>query len=669
MTVSPASRPVALIDQFRVELRRTQVVSFDVFDTLVYRPGHFSPKDLFYRLVPTVAEILGRDVPDFVEQRIRAEKAARVRAWGSGVQDVGIGDIYRELGRRLQVRGEVLKRLIRCELEAESSVLEAQDIGKRLFEIAHESDRQVILLSDTYFDGDFLAEILAGCGYRDPGRVYASSDYGKTKDDGSLYRMVLDELGIDPARMLHVGDNVHSDFNVPLGLGIRSLHLPTDKGRMKSLHSVGDVASGSSFASAILSEVSERYWSESPGPSGTLGRSSLRLAVLYLAFAVWLVRRISGTESRTVYFASRDGLIMRRFFDLVARACGVEVRSRYLYVSRMALYPTLVHSAPELARALMAHSWGGLSVRAAVSRLALSYGQCQPLLSRQGLSDPDRVLDDRTAKRFSRFLEEAWPLVISGNEEHYALACEYLRQEAVLSNEPAAFVDVGWHGSLQNCLVRLLEHMGVRKGLEGHYLATFERPRGAPGSFVAEGYLLNNDEPRWISDLVRSGPSLIELFHGAPHGSVSGYRREAGKVVPTLDQDSEEQLQFEQIIGPVQEAAFEFVSEVLDRHRGLGVEPLPRDMVARIALSVIYQPDGDEARLFGRLKHAADFGGERRSLTGELEWDLSQLGPSQSFLDGTFPLWPPGFRRLKSLRSFERTSRTDFPVPASLRGR
>lgn len=637
------------MNDFRLALERADVVSFDVFDTLVHRPGLFSPKDLFYLLEDEVAKTLGREVPDFAGQRIQAEKEARVRAWGRGVQDVSLAAIYRELGRRLGVRGERLDRLMQNELDAERSVLAPCALGGRLLEVAREVGKGVVLVSDTYFGAAFVEEVLGAGGYSGGDPVYASSAYGKTKDDGSLFRVVLEDLGVAPGRLLHVGDNIHSDFNVPLGLGIRSFPVPTSKGRLRSLCSVGDVPSGHPFSAAVLSDASERYWNEEPGPKGTLGRSSVRLAVLYLAFAVWVVRRVREAGCRTVYFASRDGMIMQRFFDLVARADGVDVQSRYLYVSRMALYPTLVYSDPTVARELLAHSWDGLSIRDAVGRMSLKLGRCRSLLAKHGLSDPDCLLNAESAEQFSRFLSDAWALVRRGNEKRYRLGLSYLEQEGVFGIEPAAFVDIGWHGSLQSCLVKLLEHAGVQKRIEGYYLATFQRPPGATDDFVAEGYLLDNDEPRWLSELVRSGPSLLELFHGARHGSVLGYRKAARKVVPVLDDNPEERSQFQRVIEPIQEAAFELVSGWLDSFRGLEMLPLPRDLVARIALSMIYRPDVDEARIFGRLQHAADFGGRRKSLTGALEWDLRRIGEKGGGGNGAPPLWGPGFQLLKTL--------------------
>jgi hypothetical protein len=348
---------------------------------------------------------------------------------------------------------------------------------------------------------------------------------------------------------------------------------------------------------------------------------------------------------------------MRRFFDLAARACGIEVESRYLYVSRMALYPSLIFSDPDVARELLAHSWDGLSVSAALKRMALSHDRCRPVLDRHGLAEPEEILDAGATERFSRFLGDVWPLVVRGNERRYRRARSYLEQEGVMSAEPAAFVDIGWHGSLQNCLVKLLGHLGVEKKLEGYYLATFQRPPGAAPDFLAEGYLLEKDEPRWLSALVRSSPSLLEILHGADHGGVLGYRRKLRKIVPVLENDREEQRQFKRSIQPLQEAAFELASELLNRHRNAGVRALPPDLVGRIALSLLYQPDAEEARVFGRLKHAADFGGRRRSLTGELEFDLSRL-PGIQFQDGTFPLWPAGSRVMKNL-SLSRADRAE----------
>lgn len=63
-------------------LTQVDVVSFDLFDTLVYRKGLFLPKDLFYYVQAEAEKQLGLKLDDFTALRVRAEERARARVWG-----------------------------------------------------------------------------------------------------------------------------------------------------------------------------------------------------------------------------------------------------------------------------------------------------------------------------------------------------------------------------------------------------------------------------------------------------------------------------------------------------------------------------------------------------------------------------------------------------------
>lgn len=43
------------------------------------------------------------------------------------------------------------------------------------------------------------------------------------KQDGSAYKYLIEEMKVDPSEMIHVGDNVELDGDVPKGLGITAI--------------------------------------------------------------------------------------------------------------------------------------------------------------------------------------------------------------------------------------------------------------------------------------------------------------------------------------------------------------------------------------------------------------------------------------------------------------
>lgn len=638
--------------QFESLLQIVDVVSFDLFDTLLQRAGLFSPKDLFYRVQDKAERMLERCIDDFTSIRVRAEETARVRAWGNGLEETTIDEIYIELGRMLKLDAEAIQSLKEIELDFERSALTALESGRQLYQTAFAAGKTVVIASDTYLAEEFIIEIVGRAGYGGTHKVYVSSTHGKTKSAGSLFDVVLKDHRCAPGRLLHVGDNLFSDVTVPVGKGILTLHLPTPEHCLRRRCGVGEVPSGDLVLSEMLCEVSRRSAEETKAHDlkSVLERTATEnFSLLYYAFAAWLVEQLREGGYRRVYFAARDGLIMKRYFDLIAIASGFEIDSRYLYVSRTALYPILIFSDPETALRLFCHHWDYLSIEDALRRISMTLEEGGDLLANHGLADRKLPLDETTVPKLSAFLKKIWPLLERKHKEHYQLVVAYLHQEMVLNEEKAAFVDIGWHGSVQNCLVKLLNHLGIAKDLRGFYLGTFKKPIGATPDFKARGYLVDNEEPQSIAAIVRSGPSVIELFHSAGHGGVLGYKRDGPRVSPLLEDNPAEQEQFREIIEPVQNLAFDFVSEILNRLPGVRMQAPAPGPLARIALRVIHAPTVEEALAFGHLRIASDFGASMKSITGALEWDLKEI-TAETLPDGKYPYWRPGFQVLKRFR-------------------
>ena len=183
-------------------------ISFDVFDTLLMRP-YVRPTDLFTHME------LNERIPGFSVEREDAERRARRKI----CTEITLDEIYDEISK--EFRG--LKGL---ELEYERSMLTPDPEMKKVFEHAVSSKKRVLLISDMYLPSSFIREVLEKnglCGFSD---LYVSCEHRINKHSGELYHHVLSGSDIDPKDLLHIGDNHHSDHEVPERLGIASIHYP-----------------------------------------------------------------------------------------------------------------------------------------------------------------------------------------------------------------------------------------------------------------------------------------------------------------------------------------------------------------------------------------------------------------------------------------------------------
>jgi predicted HAD superfamily hydrolase len=183
-----------------------RAVSFDLFDTLVTRP-FVRPTDLF-RLMEQEA---GR--PGFADARIGAESRAR-RELG---REITLDEIY----QRLPEYGDLSD--LECSMEMDLSLPNGPMISRLE---SFSEDHPIFITTDMYLPRSVIEGILGkhGIPYS---RLYISSETGLTKHDGRLFRHILEENGLRPEELLHIGDNRRADLRVPSRMGIRTEHVPS----------------------------------------------------------------------------------------------------------------------------------------------------------------------------------------------------------------------------------------------------------------------------------------------------------------------------------------------------------------------------------------------------------------------------------------------------------
>ncbi len=188
------------------------VVSFDIFDTLVLRRCD-QPADVF----DAVGQKLGRD--DFRRIRTEAEKTARQIAMRErGTLEVSIRDIYGVLEKEYGIPAE---EGIDTEFQTELEYCFANPELLDVFQSLRQKGRTVVIVSDMYLPHGMMERLLEHVGYTGYEKLYVSCDYGRSKGDGSLFRLVQSEYR--GRNIVHIGDNERSDVENARRCGIDSV--------------------------------------------------------------------------------------------------------------------------------------------------------------------------------------------------------------------------------------------------------------------------------------------------------------------------------------------------------------------------------------------------------------------------------------------------------------
>lgn len=208
-------------EEIRRLVDRADVVSFDVFDTLLYRVVNI-PTDVFRVMEPVVREKTGLD--GFAEKRILAEQLARKVP---GREEVTLRQIYDVFSG---ITPEICDFLMAYEQEMEQRLLRRDEAMADLLTYCASSGKRVLVISDMYHSSDFIGEVLRAFGICAYDSLYVSAEQNATKASGALFLKVEQKEKLCGRKSwLHVGDNAYSDYAIPRALGIMAVRY--DNGR------------------------------------------------------------------------------------------------------------------------------------------------------------------------------------------------------------------------------------------------------------------------------------------------------------------------------------------------------------------------------------------------------------------------------------------------------
>lgn len=195
-------------------------VSFDVFDTLIFRTfSHYS--DLFEMVESLYNKRHQNHIRCFKKERIEAEREARHLANG---KEVTINDIYNQLHYNNSIKKE-LQNIE--ELSEIDNCVSNKIMVDFLRECKHEG-KNIIIITDMYLPRSIIANILEKIGV-EYDALFISGEERVTKRSGELYKIVLKRLGIKPTELIHFGDDANNDIKQPKRLGITAMERAQDK--------------------------------------------------------------------------------------------------------------------------------------------------------------------------------------------------------------------------------------------------------------------------------------------------------------------------------------------------------------------------------------------------------------------------------------------------------
>ena len=400
------------------------VISFDVFDTLIFRPFS-SPTDMFY--------LLGVRLGCFGFASLRREAEMMARASTDKANfEVNIYDIYAHLARISPMSTDDSA----AEIALECEMCYANPYMTELCRILLARGKTLVAVSDMYLPRSVIERILTLNGYSDIKKIYVSCEYGYDKSSGKLFDYVRRDFG---RKIIHIGDNYEADVKGAERAGLSSRHYIQcnefgNRRRPSSL--VG------AFASMYKGIVNNYLYNgtHTLSPRETFG--FVYAAPVAVGFCEWLNGVCKRVEADKIFFLARDMYAFHKIYN--RHFC--EFDNEYVSVSRFALQMLIVEDYPleYFKHTVAARCDKGYTVKRALSELGLDFliPEC-PIYS---LNERD-IITARKIDSLKKMIVDSRERIAAHFSDREAAAREYFAA-LVGDARKICVADLGWSGSL-----------------------------------------------------------------------------------------------------------------------------------------------------------------------------------------------------------------------------
>jgi len=300
---------------FAEKLSEYDVISFDIFDTAIYRKVH-EPADVFRMLAAETGH------HEYLRIRRKAEGMARkIKEKAEGTREIRIEDIYNLLDRYYGIDKSWMQR----EMELEYLICEANPYILQVYNLLKERGKKLVFMTDMYLPLDQIKRMIEKCGYTGYEEIILSNEYKLNKGEGALQKVLMEKY--EGSSIIHVGDNEKSDVLKSQSVGLDAFYNPAS--RMEYNPNVTDSITGG-FYRAII--------------SNTLNCDGIRSRDIYfehgfrvggiltMGYLDYIDARRRETDADKVIFCARDCEILYKIYTKY-----YEGAAEYLKVSRHAI--------------------------------------------------------------------------------------------------------------------------------------------------------------------------------------------------------------------------------------------------------------------------------------------------------------------------------------------
>lgn len=664
--IKNVSETISLLNADAAKLERIikregiEHITFDVFDTLINRPTE-TPADV-YKFMETLAlEVSGGITEDFYKVRLIAEVETRKNSVNG---EITLEEIYESIREHYQLDSSLVNKIMAAEVQLELSMIQPRQAGKRLWEAAIRTGRPISIISDMYLPHSVVQAMLEKAGYKGYQKLYVSSSYGVRKKEGGLFDVVLEELGIQASKIIHVGDNVAADIEMPKSKGMLTFRIVRALDRMRSNKYYKQIfhprkGVGEKPRSIIAGLIANKLFDNQ---MGQIGEDSLfmnspynvgyaALGPMLTAYMQWIARQAKRDGIEMLYFLSREGWLLKQIYDSINLQNEGAVPSSYLYCSRRTVRVASIKTTNDILNIASQPFSSGVTLGQLMEyRFGLTESELSlDIITKCGFSGRDEFLEanNETKVKFSKFCRQISHLILAHAEMERDVYLEYLESTKITQTSKVGIVDIGWKANMQASLGSLLN-----KEFNGYYYATLQG---------AEAWLVKgHDIKAFVGDFitVENKSSAVNNRHfvefltcHTEKSLVSMTRDSMGNIVKNFRDEPSHGMR-SKIIDEIHNGAISFARDMADRF-GILLQQTYADwsIGEKVFAFFVNSPTVADAKMFVGQAFEDSFGGvAKKYVIGSNKDQLSVFNNGASVI---YPIKKPEVQRNKKRQLVE----------------
>lgn len=298
------------------KIEKAEVISFDLFDTLIMREVLASTD--IVEMTNVIWKEKGILIPDFVSKRLDAEK--KLSRDGAPVLE----SLYEDVLKRTEGVSVSAMELAEMEWKIDCKTIVRRKAMCEIFEYCIGQKKAVYIVTDTYYHQDQIEKMLKKCYLTEYTGLLVSCEYctGKRQNLFGVLKSIEGEK-----KYLHIGDDLMADIEMAstenmdtyrVFSGEELLDTVGNMGLENCMNSLAERMKAGLFVARLFNNP---FQFEMPDRRIVLSNAYdigyLICAPIITDFVFWFWERVKYYGIRNIWFCARDGYLLKKMYQML----------------------------------------------------------------------------------------------------------------------------------------------------------------------------------------------------------------------------------------------------------------------------------------------------------------------------------------------------------------